>query len=135
MKMLVHLPPVARAVGEHPKRSGAPKALAITGAISFVVGAPLVIFGVAGAHDCTEGSGDGEGETLKDGCGAPAGVALIAAVCAGFLVMFVLRASFRSRVAGHSDSHKQLSYVSIAAFAWSALATLLIAVLIGYSSR
>jgi len=134
-KMLSNLPPVAPVAGEHPKRSVAPKVLAIMGAISLVVGAPLVIFGVASAYDCTEGSADGEGTSLKDGCGGPALVALLGSLVAGFLVMLVIRRAARSRVAGHSDSHKRLSYVAIAAFMWSALVTLIIAVLLGYSSR
>jgi hypothetical protein len=132
-RLLSALPAITRAEGEHPTRSGAPKALAICGAVAFVTGAPITIFGVAGAYDCTESSSDGDGVTLKDGCGAPAGLALLAAIAAGFLVMFVVRTSARPHVAGHSDSHRQLSYVSVAAFTWGALATVIAAAVLGYS--
>ncbi|HEY2367003.1 MAG TPA: hypothetical protein VGH87_11490 [Polyangiaceae bacterium] len=133
--LLSGLPPVARADGEHPRRSGAPKVLAILGGVALLTGAPITVFGVAGAYDCTESSSDGEGTSLKDGCGAPAALALVAGVVVGLVAMAIARAVARPRVAGHSDSHTRLTYVSVAAFTWTALVALFIAALLGYSSR
>lgn len=133
--LLSGLPPVARTDGKHPERSGAPKALAILGGVALLAGAPIAVFGVAGAYDCTESASDGEGSSLKDGCGGPAALALVAGVVGGFVAMAIARAVARPRVAGHSDSHTQLTYVSVAAFTWTALVALFVAALLGYSSR
>ena len=132
-KLLSGLPPVSATGGEHPQRSGAPLALAILGGIALVVGTPIGCFGVAGAYDCTESSEDGS--SIKAGCGGPIGFAVVAAVVVGFAVMFGARALARPRIAGRSDSHTQMSYVSVAAFTWSALAAFLIAAVLGFAAR
>lgn len=134
-KMLSELPPVSATGAEHPTRSGAPIALAILGGLALMIAGPLGLFGIAGAYDCTEGTGDGEGETFKDGCGHQALLAIGAALVTGFVVMTIVRALARPRVAGRSDSHKQLFYVTAAAFAWSALVALVITALLGYASK
>jgi hypothetical protein len=133
--LLSNLPPVAAAHGEHPRRSSAPKVLAGLGGIALIVLMPLGMFGIAGSYDCTEPSSDGDGVSLKDGCGSPALLALVAALIAGFIVMMIVRALAKPGVSGRSDSHKQLLYVSIAAFTWSAFAAFVVTAFLAYSSR
>jgi hypothetical protein len=121
-KILASLPPVERAVGQHAPRSAAPKVLAVMGAICFLGGAPIALSKLADAYHCSQGTLDGDGMTLKDGCGGPALLAILAGLACGVVGMIIARNLARRSVAGHSDSHTQLRYVGIAAFAWTALA-------------
>jgi len=134
-KMIANLPPVERAVGQHAPRSSAPKVLAILGAISFLAGAPIGLFTIADAYSCTQGNADGDGATLKDGCGLPALMAVLAGLACGVVGMIIARSLARSRVAGRSDSQAQLRYVGIAAFAWTALAAFVTAAVLAYSAK
>ena len=134
-KLLSGLPPVSASGAEHPKRSAAPIALAITGGIAMMVGSPLALFGIAGVYDCTEPSSDGEGTSLKDGCGGPAGLAFCVALVMGVIAMIAVRALARPRVSGRSDSHRQLSYIGIAALGWAAFSAFFVTALLAYASR
>ncbi len=132
--LLSGLPPVARAAGEHPERSPLPTLAAIMGGLALVIGAPVGLFGIASEYNCTESTADGEGSSLKDGCGGVAGLAIVLALVAAFVMTFVTRAIARPMVAGHSDSHKRLLTITLAAFAWAAFVAFLLTVYFGYST-
>jgi hypothetical protein len=134
-KVLANLPPVERAVGQHAPRSAAPKVLAVMGAICFLVGAPIALISIADAYHCSQGTFDGDGMTLKDGCGGPAVLAVLAGLGCGLVGMIIARNLARRSVAGHSDSHTQLRYVGIAAFAWTALAAFVTAAMLAFSAK
>lgn len=133
--LLRSLPPVVAGRGMHPQRSALPVVAAVTGGIALFVGGPIGFLGVAGAHECTEASDDGEGVTLKDGCGGTAVLGLVAAIVAGAVAVPAVRGIARPLLSGDSDSHKRLAYVSVAAFSWAALIALVGVAAIGYGGR
>jgi hypothetical protein len=133
--LLRGLPPVRAGDGAHPARSRLPAIAAVAGLIAALVVGPIGFFVVAGSHGCTEPAADGEGVSLKDGCGGTELIALVAALVAGMIAFSAARAVARPRMSGHSDSHGRIFCVSMAAFAWVALATFLASAVIGYAGR
>jgi hypothetical protein len=133
--LLRGLAPVREGAGEHPHRSALPAAAAVTGGLVALVLGPIGFFGIAGSHDCTEATADGDGVPLKSECGGTAAIGLVVALGVGAIASAVARAVARPRMSGHSDSHRRLFYVSAAAFAWVAFATFLASAAIGYRGR
>ena len=129
--LLGALPSVARTSDEHPKRSSAPLAFAIMGAV-LALGSPVAFFGIASAHDCTESSSDG-GVMLKDGCGGVGIAAICAALISGGLAAILASHFAEPRMKGFSDSQKRIRQVSIAAFLWSAVAAFVFAAAVGFA--
>ncbi|HEY1691199.1 MAG TPA: hypothetical protein VGG39_03510 [Polyangiaceae bacterium] len=133
--LLRGLPPIRVGAGRHPRRSALPASLAFGGFLVAVVLGPVALMGIAGANDCTESASDGEGVTLKDGCGVTFWTATLLACIAAFVAYFVARALARLRMSGHSDSHKRILHVGLAAFWWGGFATFVVSLAIGYGMR
>ncbi len=133
--LLRGLPPVAAVAGQHPHRGRSSGCLALSGFVVTTVVAPTALFAIADYHHCTEGASDGEGATLKSGCEGPAAIAAVSSFLGGLAAYFVVRSVARSRMAGHSDSHRRIFYVSLAAFFWFGLVTFVGGLAITYASR
>lgn len=107
--LLSGLPPVARAAAFHP---GKPMGciLPIGGVLACILGfgLPAWFFLVAAALDCTEGSADGEGSSLKDGCGSSVVAGAVVAFTAAFIAVLLVRAPLRNVLSGRSDSGSRL---------------------------
>lgn len=122
--LLSGLPPVRHSGGAHPPRSALPKVMAVLGFV-LLIASPALLFVIAGAHDCTQPASDGDGQSLKDGCGGPAQAAFVVAAVVGSIAAIVARAIARPRLAGHSDSRARILMVVAAAFTWIGVATFL----------
>jgi hypothetical protein len=133
--LLRGLPPVGAGAGQHPRRSSLPRFLAFGGFLVASIVGPIAVVGIAGAYGCTEGASDGEGVTLKSGCGGTVGTSMVLAVVVASVAYFVARAVARPRMSGHSDSHTRIFHVCLAAFFWGGFATFVASLAIGYGSR
>ncbi len=127
--LLGGLPPVARASGEHAKRSSAPKVFAVIGGIALIA-SPFLMFAIADACGCAET--DGEATNLKAGCGTTPLVAIVFAVTLGLVVSFIARAIATPRMRGDSDSAARIATVAVAAFLWIAIPVFLTVAAIGF---
>ncbi len=129
--------PVVRASGQVSAPAPFGCLMGFGGAFAGVLGVAAIplFFAIASGFDCTEGSADGEGSSLKDGCGAPGVVALVLAFVVGVLAFVVARFFVTARLRGRSDSASRIFRLSIISYALAAEITFLVAAYIGYAVR
>lgn len=122
--------------------SGGVHAPAPFGCLSFVGGAfagvlgiaaiPL-FFAIASTFDCTES--DGEGTSLKSGCGVAPLLGLLAGALAGGVAVVVARLFLGPRLRGRSDSASRLGTLTFIAFALAAEVTFLVVATTAYARK
>jgi hypothetical protein len=91
-------------------------------------------FAIAGAHDCTQPSGD-DGESLKDGCGAPALAGLGIGLIAGFLMVAIVHWPLRRRFSGSSNSHTQINAATLIAFSFALIVCFYVTSFVLFANR
>jgi hypothetical protein len=133
--LLRGLPPVGADAGQHPHRSPLPHVAGFGGGLVALVGGPLALFGIAGAYGCTEGTSDGEGVSLKDGCYGTAAISVVLAFVGAVVACLIARPIARARMSGDSDSHTRIFEVCAAAFFFGGFATFVVSLVIGYGGR
>jgi hypothetical protein len=135
-RLVSSMPPVRDSGGVHaPAPFGC---LMVTGgAFAGILGiAAIPLFlGIASAFDCTESSSDGEGTSLKTGCGGPPIMGLIIGIIAGLLAIMLARLLFTPRLRGRSNSASRLGSLTLISFALAAEVTFLVVTYAGYALR
>lgn len=111
--------------------------LGVGGTIAGILGiaAIPVFLAIASGFDCTESSSDGEGTSLKTGCGGAPLMGLVIAIIVGLLAALLARYTFTPRLRGRSNSATRLSTLGFLSFALAAEVTFLVATYIGYALR
>ncbi len=99
------------------------------------LGAIPLFFLIASGFDCTESSADGEGSSLKSGCGGPPLTGLFAGIAAGVLALTLAHLLIAPKLRGRSDSASRIFKLSIISYALVAEVTFLIVTYIGYAVR
>lgn len=133
-RLVRNLPAVTPTGQEHaapPLRGFLGLATAVAGVALF--GTVPAFLLTAAAFDCTEPSSDGEGSTLKDGCGTAPLVGIAGGLVVGALVSTVALRMLGPSLRGRSDSSKRLvllrgaTFVSFAAITFVLLTTVVYA--------
>jgi hypothetical protein len=126
-KLALAFPPLRASGGTHaetPYRTLVRVGGVLAGVLFFAL-IPIFLV-LASGFDCSEPSSDGEGSTLKDGCGAAPVLGLLAAVVVGALASAIATRFVVPKLRGRSDSAARMAGLSWTSFGLAAEITFLV---------